>query len=81
MWEYGISSLLELLKEHLPGSLDYMLQFFHISYQMTVLVYETVPVFQIIWKKHLASLPRYKVAIDKHYPDCENWSAIAVAYQ
>jgi hypothetical protein len=46
MWKHGIHSLLELLRRDLPGSIDYMLAFIYLAYQMMALLYETVPGFE-----------------------------------
>ena len=59
MWRHGIHSFLELLRHHLPGSLDHMLSFICLSYSMMALLYETVPMFQDIWVECLGDLGRY----------------------
>ena len=40
IWMHGIHNFLELLRHQLPESLDYMLAFTYLAYQMMVLLYE-----------------------------------------
>ncbi|KAF1354398.1 hypothetical protein EJ07DRAFT_91022, partial [Lizonia empirigonia] len=49
MWKHGIHSFLELLRRRLPESIDYMLAFIYLAYQMVALLYETVPTFEDTW--------------------------------
>jgi hypothetical protein len=46
VWKHGIHPLLELLRCRLPESIDYMLAFIYIAYQMMALLYEIVPAFE-----------------------------------
>jgi hypothetical protein len=49
MWKHGIHSFLELLRRRLPETIDYMLAFIYLAYQMMALLYETVPAFEDTW--------------------------------
>ena len=46
---HGIYSFLEVLRDHLPASLDFMLAFLYLSYSMTALIYEAIPSFENTW--------------------------------
>ncbi|KAF1357737.1 hypothetical protein EJ07DRAFT_127523 [Lizonia empirigonia] len=78
MWKHGIHSFLELLRRRLPESLDYMLAFIYLSYQMMALLYETVPAFEETWIECLGDLGRYRMAIeDEDIRDRETWANVA----
>jgi hypothetical protein len=69
MWKHGIHSFLEVLRRRLPESLDYMLAFIYLAYQMMALLYETAPTLRILgsnilvilvdiaWQTHAAAKP------------------------
>jgi hypothetical protein len=46
MWKHGIRPFLEFLRRRLPESIDYMLAFIYLAYQMMALLYGTVPAFE-----------------------------------
>lgn len=78
MWKHGIHSFLELLRQRLPASLDFMLAFIYLSYQMMALLYETVPAFEETWIECLGDLGRYRMAIEEtDHKDRETWAAVA----
>jgi hypothetical protein len=78
MWKHGIHSFLELLRCRLPESMDYMLAFIHLAYQMMALLYETVPAFEDTWIECLGDLSRYRMAIeDEDIQDRETWADVA----
>lgn len=78
MWKHGIHSFLELLRQRLPASLDYMLAFIYLAYQMMALLYETVPAFEDTWIECLGDLGRYRMAIeDEDIRDRETWASVA----
>jgi hypothetical protein len=78
MWKHGIHSFLELLRRRLPESIDYMLAFIYLAYQMMALLYETVPAFEDTWIKCLGDLGRYRIAIeDEDVRDRETWAGVA----
>ncbi|KAF2803996.1 uncharacterized protein BDZ99DRAFT_426165 [Mytilinidion resinicola] len=78
MWKHGIHSFLELLRRRLPESLDYMLAFIYLAYQMMSLLYETVPTFEDTWIECLGDLGRYRMAIeDEDLRDRETWAGVA----
>ena len=78
MWKHGIHNFLELLRCRLPESLDYMLAFIYLAYQMMALLYETVPSFQETWIECLGDLARYRMAIEDEDPkDRETWTNVA----
>ncbi|UPX21243.1 uncharacterized protein EKO05_0011436 [Ascochyta rabiei] len=78
MWKHGIHSFLELLRQNLPYSLDYMLAFIYLAYQMMALLYETVPAFEDTWIECLGDLGRYRMAIeDEDIKDRETWASVA----
>ncbi|KAE8849629.1 hypothetical protein PTNB73_01360 [Pyrenophora teres f. teres] len=73
MWKHGIHSFLELLRRHLPASIDHMLAFIYLAYQMVALLYETVPAFEDTWIECLGDLGRYRMAIeDEDYVKAAN---------
>jgi hypothetical protein len=78
MWKHGIHSFLELLRRRLPESIDYMLAFIYLAYQMMALLYETVPAFEDTWIECLGDLGRYRMAIeDEDVRDREIWAGVA----
>jgi hypothetical protein len=78
MWKHGIHSFLELLRRRLPESIDYMLAFIYLAYQMMALLYETVPAFEDTWIECLGDLGRYRMAIeDEDVRDRETWAGVA----
>jgi hypothetical protein len=78
MWKHGIHSFLELLRRRLPDSIDYMLAFIYLAYQMIALLYETVPEFEATWIECLGDLARYRMAIeDQDIRDRETWAGVA----
>jgi hypothetical protein len=78
MWKHGIHSFLELLRRRLPDSIDYMLAFIYLAYQMMALLYETVPAFEDTWIECLGDLGRYRMAIeDEDIKDRETWAGVA----
>lgn len=78
MWKHGIHSFLEVLRHRLPESIDYMLQFVYIAYQMMALLYETVGAYRETWIECLGDLARYRMAIEENdMRDREIWGGTA----
>ncbi|KAI1663323.1 EST1-DNA-bind domain containing protein [Pyrenophora tritici-repentis] len=78
MWKHGIYSFLKLLQKHLPESIDHMLAFIYLAYQMVALLYETVPAFEDTWIECLGDLGRFRMAIeDEDVRDRETWAGVA----
>jgi hypothetical protein len=78
LWRHGIHSFLELLRNRLPASLDYMLAFIYLAYSMMTLLLETVPEFEDTWIECLGDLGRYRMAIeDDNIRDKEVWTQVA----
>lgn len=78
MWRHGIHSFLELLRHRLPQSLEHMLSFVYLAYQMMGLLMESVPTFHETWIECLGDLARYRMAIEEaDMRDRENWSNVA----
>jgi hypothetical protein len=78
IWKHGIHDLLELFHRRLPKSIDFMLSFIYLAYQMMALLYETVPAFQDTWIECLGDLGRYRMAIkDEDIRDQETRAAVA----
>jgi hypothetical protein len=78
MWKHGIHSFLELLRMRLPDSIDYMLSFIYLAYQMMALLYETVPAFEDVWAECLGDIGWYRIAIeDEDVRDRETWAGVA----
>lgn len=78
MWKHGIHDFLELLRRGLPFTLDFMLAFVYLAYQMVALLYETVPSFEITWIECLGDLGRYRMAIeDKDIQNRETWTEVS----
>jgi hypothetical protein len=77
MWKHGIHSFLELLRNQLPNSIDYMLALIYLAYQMMTLLYETVPAFEDTWIECLGDLGRSRMAIeDEDIRDRETWAGV-----
>ncbi|KFY25593.1 hypothetical protein V493_04571 [Pseudogymnoascus sp. VKM F-4281 (FW-2241)] len=78
LWRHAIHSFLELLRNRLPASLDYMLAFIYLAYSMMTLLLETVPAFEDTWIECLGDLGRYRMAIeDDNVKDREIWAQVA----
>lgn len=78
MWKHGIHSFLEILRQRIPQSLDHMLAFIYLAYQMMALVYDTVPAFEDTWIECLDDLGRYRMAIeDDDIRDQETWANVS----
>ncbi|KIW76073.1 hypothetical protein Z517_10818 [Fonsecaea pedrosoi CBS 271.37] len=78
MWRHGIHSFLELLRHRLPHSLEHMLSFVYLAYQMMGLLMESVPAFHETWIECLGDLARYRMAIEEaDLRDRETWSNVA----
>ncbi|KAF2456476.1 hypothetical protein BDY21DRAFT_287627 [Lineolata rhizophorae] len=78
MWKHGIHSFLEILRHRLPDSLDYMLAYIYLAYQMMALLYETVPAFEETWIECLGDIGRYRMAIeDDDARDRDTWAGVA----
>ncbi|KAJ6159376.1 hypothetical protein N7497_003913 [Penicillium chrysogenum] len=65
MWRYGVFSFLELLRQKLPGSIEYMLDFIYLSYSMITLLLESVTDFRDTWIECLGDLARYRIAVEE----------------
>ncbi|OAP54120.1 hypothetical protein AYL99_11655 [Fonsecaea erecta] len=78
MWRHGIHSFLELLRHRLPYSLEHMLSFAYLAYQMMGLLMESVPPFYNTWIECLGDLARYRMAIEQvDLRDRKHWSNIS----
>ncbi|KAF2996075.1 hypothetical protein E8E13_004260 [Curvularia kusanoi] len=78
MWKHGIHEFLELLRRGLPATLDFMLSYVYLAYQMVALLYETVPSFEDTWIECLGDLGRYRMAVeDKDHQNRETWAGVS----
>ncbi|KIW09653.1 hypothetical protein PV08_12097 [Exophiala spinifera] len=78
MCRHGIHSFLELLRDRLPFSLEHMLRFVYLAYQMIGLLMESVPAFYETWIECLGDLGRYRLAIEESDMQVrEHWADIA----
>ncbi|KAF7570522.1 EST1-DNA-bind domain containing protein [Pyrenophora tritici-repentis] len=77
MWCHGIYTFLQLLRRRLPESMDYMLAFIHLAYQMVALLYETVPAFEDMWMECLGNIGYYRITIEKDVSDRDMWIGVA----
>jgi len=78
LWRFAIHSYLEVLRLHLPESMDFMVNYIMIAYQMLALLFETVPTFEVVWTECLGDLARYRMAIEnKDIRDREVWTGVA----
>jgi hypothetical protein len=78
MWRHGIHAFLELLRHRLPFSLEHMLSFVYLAYQMMGLLMESVPAFHETWIECLGDLARYRMAIEEtDMRDRETWANVA----
>lgn len=64
MWKHGIRAFLEVLCHRRPDSQDYMLAYVVLAYQMTALLYETVPCFADVWIACLGDIARFRMDIE-----------------
>ncbi|KAJ5449407.1 uncharacterized protein N7458_005856 [Penicillium daleae] len=65
LWRYGIHSLLQLLRQKLPISWDYMLDFILNAYTMLTILLENVIAFRETWLECLGDLARYRMAVEE----------------
>ncbi|KAJ5836609.1 DNA/RNA-binding domain E.t1.c1-type [Penicillium robsamsonii] len=78
MWRYGVHSFLELLRQKLPGSMEYMLDFIYLSYSMITLLLESVSYFKETWIECLGDLARYRMAVEElDKKDRELWAGVS----
>ncbi|KAJ6136798.1 hypothetical protein N7497_012351 [Penicillium chrysogenum] len=78
MWRYGVFSFLELLRQKLPGSMEYMLDFIYLSYSMITLLLESVTDFRDTWIECLGDLARYRMAVEEFDKrDREHWAGVS----
>ena len=78
MWHYGIYSYLELLRHQLPESLEHMLHFVYLAFQLIARLFEAAPSLEDTWAVHLGHLGRYRMAIEDENPrDRETWAGVA----
>ncbi|KAK7937497.1 uncharacterized protein PG986_014365 [Apiospora aurea] len=78
MWKHGIHTFLDVLRHHLPNSLEHMLTFIYLAYSMMALLYETAPAFEATWMECLGDLGRYRMAIeDDDLRDREVWTSVS----
>lgn len=64
LWKTGIHTFLEILRHHLPDSLEHMLAFLNLAYGVAALLYETIPAHTATWIECLGDLARYRMAIE-----------------
>ncbi|KKA28734.1 hypothetical protein TD95_005423 [Thielaviopsis punctulata] len=69
MWKYAIHIFLELMRENLPTSREYLLSFLYFVYGIVGMLYETVPSRSRIWTECLGDLSRYRMAIENQDED------------
>jgi hypothetical protein len=78
MWRYAIHSFLELLRQKLPGSMEYLLDFIYLSYSMMTLLLESVPYFKETWIECLGDLARYRMAVEEiDKKDRDLWAGVS----
>ncbi|KAK1754196.1 hypothetical protein QBC47DRAFT_302966, partial [Echria macrotheca] len=78
MWRYSIHNLLELLRHHLPASIEHILSFIYLAYSIITVLYETVPAFQETWEECLGDLSRYRMAIEvDNTRDYKIWTGVS----
>lgn len=78
MWRYGIHSFLEVLRQKLPESLDYMLNFIYLAYSMMTMLLESVSAFRETWIECLGDLARYRMAVEESdVRDREVWAGVS----
>lgn len=65
IWKSGIHTFLEVLRHHLPESLEHMLTFLHMAYGVVCLLYETIPSHKATWIECLGDLARYLMAVEE----------------
>ncbi|KAK3676092.1 hypothetical protein LTR78_003842 [Recurvomyces mirabilis] len=80
MWKHGIHAFLEVLRHRRPDSQDYMMSFIYLAYQMTTLLYETIPIFLDTWIECLGDLARYRMAIEEDREPHAQWGAVAASW-
>ncbi|KAJ6003936.1 hypothetical protein N7540_013218 [Penicillium herquei] len=64
LWDCGILPCLELMRQKLPGSMEFLIRFISISYSVLSLLLENVSAFKEIWMECLGDLSRYRMGIE-----------------
>ena len=64
MRKHGIHTFLEILRQQLPYSREFMIQFIYHAYHVICLLLETVPAFKGTWVGCLENLSRYRMNIE-----------------
>ncbi len=77
LWRHGICIFLEVLEHRLPRSIDHMMTFVDIAYEIMALLQETVPAFQEIWHVCLGHLAMYRSYFENNQETLEVWISIA----
>ncbi|PYH41701.1 uncharacterized protein BP01DRAFT_279189, partial [Aspergillus saccharolyticus JOP 1030-1] len=81
LWRHGIHDYLEIMRHHLPESLDYMLLFIHHSYSMLANLLAQAPAYEETWMECLGDLSRYRMAVETTDAlERELWAGIAMAW-
>ncbi|KAJ6022028.1 DNA/RNA-binding domain E.t1.c1-type [Penicillium herquei] len=78
MWRHGIHSFLEVMRQQLPKSMDFLLSYIYVSYSMISLLLESVGAFKETWMECLGDLARYRMAIEESdMGHRETWAGIS----
>ncbi|KAJ5908104.1 DNA/RNA-binding domain E.t1.c1-type [Penicillium taxi] len=78
LWRYSIHTFLELLRQNLPGSFDFMLEFVYIAYRGIALLLDQLSAFKEVWIECLGDLARYRMAIeDQDMGDRKVWAQVS----
>ncbi|KAJ5709082.1 DNA/RNA-binding domain E.t1.c1-type [Penicillium malachiteum] len=78
MWRHGIHSFLEVMRQQLPKSMDFLLSYIYVSYSMISLLLESVGAFKETWMECLGDLARYRMAIEESdMGERETWAGIS----
>uniref|UniRef100_A0A0B7KKM5 DNA/RNA-binding domain-containing protein n=1 Tax=Bionectria ochroleuca TaxID=29856 RepID=A0A0B7KKM5_BIOOC len=77
LWKHGIHSFLEILRTRQPGSHEHMLTFIHQAYTLLELLYESVPILEVIWLNFLGDVSRYGMFVDENSDDGNIWIGVS----
>lgn len=81
LWRHCIHSYLDLLRIHLPYSLNHILEFIYLVYHIMTLMFETVPAFEDTWIEYLGDLGRHRMAIEDHdIRERECWTRVSMRW-
>ncbi|RAL14239.1 uncharacterized protein BO97DRAFT_422670 [Aspergillus homomorphus CBS 101889] len=81
LWRHGIHDYLEMMRHHLPHSLEHMLSFIHLAYSMITTLLLEAPAYEETWMECLGDISRYRMATrTADMQESELWAGVAMTW-